>query len=88
MRIIREISTGQNRLTYRLTESTNENGKTVYGVSAESELFGKKDCAVVKDVTSEHDFAERLLYALVDNSVLPSVLCETVCEYVTAAFTV
>ena len=43
---------------------------------------------MVKDITSELDFARKLLFMLADNFVLPSTADEVIEEYITASFTV
>lgn len=86
MKIIEKVEAAKNKVTYTLFSESADSGVT-YGISVRSELFGEPEEASVKDITSEHSFAEKLLFTLADNLVLPSTLDEIVEEYIAAALT-
>ena len=87
MQLLKEISLSQGRLTYGLTEMSLSTIPT-YGIEAATTLFGEKEAEQIRHITTDREFAEKLLYTLADNTVLPSTLKEVVEEYVTIFSTV
>lgn len=87
MKVITQVEAARGRVVYALFSETT-NGKTRYGITVRSELFRIAEEAVVKDISSEREFAERLLFILADSLVLPSTADEVIEEYIAAAFTV
>ncbi len=87
MKVITQIETARGKVVYELFSETTES--TVrYGIKVRSDLFGETEEAVVKDITSELDFARKLLFMLADNLVLPSTADEVIEEFLAASFTV
>ncbi len=87
MNIIKEITSAQNRLVYRLT-STVIDSITAYGIMVTTTLFGDEETEYIEFVTADLDFGEKLLGILADNTVLPSTLKEVVSEFIAGYFTV
>lgn len=87
MKVITKIEAAKGKVVYSLfSEKT---GSTVeYGIVVKSELFGDAEESKIYNITSEPDFAGRLLFTLADNLVLPSTAAEVVEEYLAAHFTV
>ncbi|MCL2055385.1 MAG: DUF6514 family protein [Oscillospiraceae bacterium] len=83
MRLLKELSTAQGRLTYGLTESKLGNVPT-FGITVSTTLFGGEETALVEHITADYDFAEKFFYLLADNTVLPSTLKEIAEEYISA----
>lgn len=75
------------RLRYELFAEEFD-GRTHYGISVTSVIFGEPETAAVNDITSDAGFAERIFAMTADNFVLPSTLSEVMEELVTAEFTV
>ena len=88
MKIISTLTMAQDKLIYRLVETTNETGERDYGISVTSMLFGSEDTETVTNISSNLREAEKLLYILADNTVLPSVLKEIIEDYIAAESTV
>ncbi|MCX4255367.1 MAG: DUF6514 family protein [Oscillospiraceae bacterium] len=87
MKVITQTETARGKVVYELFSETTES--TVrYGIKVRSDLFGETEEAVVKDITSELDFARKLLFMLADNLVLPSTADEVIEEFLAASFTV
>ena len=87
MKVITQTETARGKVVYELFSETMES--TVrYGIKVRSDLFGETEEAVVKDITSELDFARKLLFMLADNLVLPSTADEVIEEFLAASFTV
>jgi len=87
MNVISKVETARGRVTYTLF-SEPINNTAMYGIDVSSKLFGSPETASVRDITADCAFAEKLLYLLADNLVLPSTLGEVVEEYISASFTV
>ena len=87
MKAITKVETARGRVVYTLFSEKSDVGER-YGITVRSELFRNTEEAVVKDISSEREFAERLLFTLADNLVLPSTADEVIEEYIAAAFTV
>ena len=87
MKAITKVETARGRVVYTLFSEKSDVGER-YGIAVRSELFRNAEEAVVKDISSEREFAERLLFTLADNLVLPSTADEVIEEYIAAAFTV
>ncbi|MDE5577892.1 MAG: hypothetical protein K2J11_10950 [Oscillospiraceae bacterium] len=87
MKVITKVETARGRAAYVLFSETTDSGEK-YGITVRSELFKAPEEATVRDITSEREFAEKLLFVLADNLVLPSTADEVIEEYVAAAFTV
>lgn len=87
MKVITKVETARGRAEYVLFSETTDSGEK-YGITVRSELFKAPEEATVRDITSEREFAEKLLFVLADNLVLPSTADEVIEEYVAAAFTV
>ena len=87
MKAITKVDTARGRVVYTLFSEKSDVGER-YGITVRSELFRNAEEAVVKDISSEREFAERLLFTLADNLVLPSTADEVIEEYIAAAFTV
>ncbi len=87
MKTVKSIETAKGKLIYTLFSEEN-NGTETYGITVMSTVFGENESSTVKDITSRREFAEKFLYILADNLVLPSTLSEVTEEYVTAEFTV
>lgn len=87
MKAITKVETARGRVVYTLFSEKSDDGER-YGITVRSELFRNAEEAVVKDISSEREFAERLLFTLADNLVLPSTADEVIEEYIAAAFTV
>lgn len=87
MKVITQIEAARSKVVYELFSETT-NGTERYGIKIRSELFTEAEEAAVKDITSELDFAEKLLFMLADNLVLPSTADEVIEEYLASAFTV
>ncbi|MBD5139331.1 MAG: hypothetical protein K2N60_10730 [Oscillospiraceae bacterium] len=87
MKAITKVETARGRVVYTLFSEKSDVGER-YGITVRSELFRNAEEAVVKDISSEREFAERLLFTLADNLVLPSTADEVIEEYIAAAFTV
>lgn len=87
MKVITKVEAAKGKVVYLLfSEKT---GSTVeYGIAVKSELFGDAEESTINNITSEPDFAGRLLFILADNLVLPSTAAEVVEEYLAAHFTV
>lgn len=88
MTILKTINAAQDRLCYSLTESVREDGSVCYGVKVTTTLFGEAESAEVEDISSDRQVAEKFLYMLADNLVLPSTLTEIAEEFVAAFYTV
>lgn len=87
MNIITKVEVARGKITYTLfCEAVR--GTSSYGITVRSEIFGDVEESTVKDISSEKDFSQKLLFLLADNLVLPSTLDEVVEEYIAAAFTV
>lgn len=87
MKVITQIETARGKVVYELFGETAES--TVrYGIKVRSGLFDGAEEAVIKDITSELDFARKLLFTLADNLVLPSTADEVIEEYLAASVTV
>lgn len=87
MSTVKRIETAKGKLIYVIF-STTVNGKIEYGIQVTSKIFESTEIASVSRITSDLEFAEKLLALLADNLVLPSTLSEVVEDYVAAAFTV
>lgn len=87
MKTINTIETAKGKLLYTLFSEESE-GSERYGITAVSSIFGDEETATIRDITTELDFAERLVHLLADNLVLPSTFPEVVEEYIAAKFTV
>lgn len=87
MKTVNSIETAKGKLNYTLFSEEN-NGTETYGITVMSSVFGENESSTVKDITSDREFAEKIMYVLADNLVLPSTLSEIVEEYVAAEFTV
>ncbi len=81
------IEAARGKITYTLFCDA-AGGTSSYGITVRSEIFGDVEESTVKDISSEKDFSQKLLFVLADNLVLPSTLDEVVEEYIAAAFTV
>ncbi len=90
MNIVTKAETAKGKVVYTLFRepSANSENKDTYGIAVRSELFGEPEEASVKDITTQREPAEKLLFTLADNLVLPSTLGEVVEEYVSASLTV
>lgn len=86
MKVITQVETARGKVVYALFSETKD-GTLRYGIKVRSELFRTADEASVEDITSEFSFAERLLFMLADNLVLPSTVDEVIEEYLAASFT-
>ncbi len=87
MRIIKTFEEAKGKLRYELFAEEFD-GRTHYGISVTSVIFGEPETAAVNDITSDAGFAERIFAMTADNFVLPSTLSEVMEELVTAEFTV
>lgn len=87
MKVITQIETARGKVVYELFSETTESNVR-YGIKVRSDLFGETEEAVVKDITSELDFARKLIFMLADNLVLPSTADEVIEEFLAASFTV
>lgn len=87
MSTVKRIETAKGKVIYVIF-STTVNGKIEYGIQVTSKIFESTEIASVSRITSDLEFAEKLLALLADNLVLPSTLSEVVEDYVAAAFTV
>ena len=89
MKTINTVETAKGKLLYTLfSEEAADGNSERYGITAVSRIFGDEETATVHDITSDFDFAERLVHLLADNLVLPSTFPEIVEEYIAAEFTV
>ena len=89
MKTINTVETAKGKLLYTLfSEEAADGNSERYGITAVSRIFGDEETATVRDITSELDSAEKLVYLLADNLVLPSTFPEVVEEYIAAKFTV
>lgn len=88
MDIIKKAETAKGKVIYTLYSCGGSKGNTSYGISVSSKIFGDEEKASADDITTDLRFAEKLLYLLADNLVLPSTFNEVVEEYLAAAFTV
>lgn len=89
MNIVTKTETAKGKVVYTLfSEPSADPEKDTYGIAVRSELFGEPEEAAVKDITTQRESAEKLLFTLADNLVLPSTLGEVVEEYVSASLTV
>lgn len=89
MNIVTKAETAKGKVVYTLfSEPSADAEKDTYGIAVRSELFGEPEEASVKDITTQREPAEKLLFTLADNLVLPSTLGEVVEEYVSASLTV
>ena len=86
MRLLKEISAAQGRVTYGLTEASFA-GVPTYGITVSTSLFGDEETERVDHIAAQRDFTEKLFYLLADNIVLPSTMTEVIEEYVTASMT-
>lgn len=87
MEIIKKTETARGMLTYTLF-AENIADRVAYGISVKSELFGEAEVSEIRDITSELDFAEKLICTLADNLVLPSTLAEVTEEFLSAEYTI
>lgn len=87
MKVITQVEAARGKVVYALFSETKD-GTLRYGIKVRSELFRAAEETSVKDITSELGFAERLLFTLADNLVLPSTADEVIEEYLAASFTV
>ncbi len=81
MKIINEISTASNRINYKLFTTETDN-IIQYGMIISTTLFGAEESDCVKDITTDKELAERMLYTFADNTVLPSTMREIIEEYI------
>lgn len=89
MNIVTRAETAKGKVVYTLfSEPSADSEKDTYGITVRSELFGEPEEASVKDITTRREQAEKLLFVLADNLVLPSTLGEIIEEYVSASLTV
>ncbi|MCM1329321.1 MAG: DUF6514 family protein [Ruminococcus sp.] len=87
MNIIKTFEEAKGKLRYELF-AEEQDGRTHYGISVTSGIFGEPETAAVPDITTEPELAERMFRMIADNFVLPSTFSEVVEELVTAEFTV
>lgn len=87
MKTINTIETAKGKLVYTLFSEETE-GSERYGITAVSRIFGDEETATVHDITTDFEFAERLVCLLADNLVLPSTFPEVVEDHIAAKFTV
>lgn len=87
MRTIKIFEEAKGKLIYELFAEELDN-VLHYGISVTSGIFGEPETATVKDITTDAEFAERVLTMTVDNFVLPSTFSEVVEELVAAELTV
>lgn len=87
MKTINTVETARGKLLYTLFSEEKENTER-YGITVRSGIFGDHESATVRDITSDYASAEKLLFLLADDLVLPSTFTEVVEEYIAAEFTV
>ena len=87
MKVITQVEAARGKVVYALF-SEKTDGTVRYGITIRSELFKAAEETSVRDITSELDFAQKLLFILADNLVLPSTADEVIVEYLSASFTV
>ncbi len=84
MKTISTVETANGKLVYTLFSEPAEDSER-YGITVLSRIFGDTETATVRDITADCGSAEKLMFLLADNTVLPSTLSEVVEEYVSAA---
>lgn len=82
-----EISIAGGRLIYRLISEETDNGLS-YGAEIVCTLFGEEETARVYNITYDIAAAERFVYLLADNAVLPSSLEDIAEDYIAAEYIV
>lgn len=87
MKVITKIETARGKVIYELFCGSAD-GTESYGIKVKSGLFDEAEETVVEDITTELDFARKLLFMMADNLVLPSTADEVIEEYLASAFTV
>lgn len=87
MKTIKTFEEAKGKLRYELFAEKIDDAEH-YGISVTSSIFGEPETATVKDITTEEEFAERMLRMIADNFVLPSTFSEVVEELVAAELTV
>ena len=87
MKTLNTVETAKGKLVYTLF-SEESGGSERYGITVFSRIFGDDETASVRDITSEYAAAEKLVFLLADNLVLPSTLAEVVEEYIASICTV
>lgn len=83
IKVIDEIHNANNCILYRTIECS-DSEYTSYGISIHSNAFGKQENACVYDISDRRDDVLELMFLLADNIVFPSVLLETVEDYIAA----
>lgn len=89
LNVIAEEKAGGERIRYRLVSSEKDIdgvNTVVYGIHILSTLFGNPEEAIVKDITSDIDFAKDIFRIVSDNLVLPVSLVEIVEDYINAKY--
>ncbi len=87
MRTVKTFEEAKGKLRYELFAEDFDD-RSHYGISVTSSIFGEPETAVVSDITTETDFAEKMFRMIADNFVLPSTFSEVVEELVAAELTV
>lgn len=86
MNTIVTVKTAREKLIYTLFSTTSGDIVT-YGIKVDSKLFGDES-DTLNDISSDIFFAQKLLFILAENCVLPSTFKEVVEEYVSSAYTI
>lgn len=78
-----EISIASGRLNYRLTDYEGH-----YGLDVECTLFEKLDRVVINDITTDMALAQKLLYLVAENAVLPANLADIVLDFISEEYSI
>ena len=81
MKTENEIRIANGRLIYRVVKDKNSLGKTSYGISVSTTLFGEEETETVTDISTDHNTVYEFMLILADNIVLPSTLNDIVNDY-------
>ena len=87
MKTINTVETAKGKLLYTLFSEEKDNAER-YGITVLSSIFGDSESATVRDITTDYDSAQKLVFLLADNLVLPSTFPEVVEEYIAAELTI
>lgn len=72
----------ENGIIYQLIQTpSQEFGCDVFGLHLITDLFGSREEKKVEDITSDYEFAARMFDVFVREAVTPSVLVETIEDY-------
>ncbi len=76
-----EISIASGRLNYRLTETDGH-----FGLEISCTLFESAEKVTINDITTNEALAQRILYLLADNAVLPVNASDVVVDIISDTY--